>query len=277
MAVKIRTGSNPEDLTVLYQTSVRETYPLHTHENFEFFLVSKGRALHLVNKTAQVVEAGSLVLVRPQDEHCYDYYLTQDFEFYNVGFSPAFFNLADQLYEGALAPLTVLPLPVQVLLTEEKRLSLTERLEELRGMERGPAKRLLRNRTIADTLYLFLENRRQEKVLPDWLVALLDQLAKPEHFTAGLSDLLRMANYSQEHINRGFQRYLHTTPTRYINELRLRYAYGLLISTEDPIVEICARSGFGNLGHFYEQFRRVYGFSPGAARKRKGTSGGEGE
>ena len=273
MAVKIQTKFHTEDMTVLYQTSVRETYPLHTHENFEFFLVSKGRALHLVNKTAQIVEAGSLVLVRPQDEHCYDYYLTQDFEFYNVGFSPTFFNLADQLYEGALVPLAGLPLPVQISLPEEKRLSLIERLEELRGMERGPAKRLLRNRIIADTLYLFLENRRQEKALPDWLVALLDQIAKPEHFTAGLSDLLKMANYSQEHVNREFQRYLHTKPTRYINELRMRYAYGLLISTEDPIVEICARSGFGNLGHFYEQFRRFYGFSPGAARRKQHSSG----
>ena len=57
---------------VIRQDSVRETYQLHCHDFYEFFLVTKGRALHIVNDTVQTVSRGSLVFVRPDDAHCYD-------------------------------------------------------------------------------------------------------------------------------------------------------------------------------------------------------------
>ena len=61
---------------VIRQDSVRETYQLHCHDFYEFFLVTKGRALHIVNDTVQTVSRGSLVFVRLDDAHCYDYYKT---------------------------------------------------------------------------------------------------------------------------------------------------------------------------------------------------------
>ena len=53
---------------------VGATYPLHTHTFYEYFLVTGGSALHMVNGTSQALSKGSLVLIRPEDAHYYDYY-----------------------------------------------------------------------------------------------------------------------------------------------------------------------------------------------------------
>ena len=127
--------------------------------------------------------------------------------------------------------------------------------------------------TINTVTYCFLTETSQEEdgALPDWLLRVLDDMSKPENFVEGLPHLLRTANYSQEYVNREFQRYLHTTPTRYINEQRLKYAYRLLSTTDMLIVDICEACGFRNLSHFYSRFREYFGCSPSAVRKESGA------
>ena len=71
----------------LQQNSVEETAHMHTHEFFEMFLVTDGQALHLVNDAVQNIQQGDLVLIRPDDCHCYDYYQSFDFRFINIAFS----------------------------------------------------------------------------------------------------------------------------------------------------------------------------------------------
>ena len=71
---------------------VDQTYQRHCHDYYEFFLVTKGRAMHVVNDVYQIVSRGSLVFVRPDDEHCYDYYKSQDFAFFNTGILEPYYS-----------------------------------------------------------------------------------------------------------------------------------------------------------------------------------------
>ncbi len=83
-----KTESSKTRYRFLHQKSVKETAPLHNHEHFyEMFIVTRGRALHLVNETTQYLKRGSLVFVRPSDIHKYDYYKDFDFEFINFSFT----------------------------------------------------------------------------------------------------------------------------------------------------------------------------------------------
>lgn len=55
----------------IYQPLITETFPLHTHDFYEIFLVAEGKAIHEVNGSSQLLSKGSLVYIRPSDTHYY--------------------------------------------------------------------------------------------------------------------------------------------------------------------------------------------------------------
>jgi len=71
-----------------------------------------------------------------------------------------------------------------------------------------------------------------------------------------------------------FSRYFKKATSRsvvdYINEIRLRNARQLLVSSNQSVSEIASASGFNNLSYFNRRFVRAYGMSPGAFRKKTG-------
>ena len=73
-----------DDLVLLHQYRVSETYALHRHEFYEVFYVLRGQALHEMDGSSQVVSEGTLVFIRPDDAHCYKVLNCDDFEFVNV-------------------------------------------------------------------------------------------------------------------------------------------------------------------------------------------------
>ncbi|WMJ22573.1 AraC family transcriptional regulator [Paludicola sp. MB14-C6] len=255
-------------------TSVRQTFPLHTHDFFEFFLVTKGRAIHVVNNVAQVIERGSLVFVRPSDEHCYDYYKTQDFEFYNHGFETEIFDKINMVYDTKADALVNRSVPKHIKVNLAQLHFLEQRFEELLKIPTCEQRRLPLSYLAMEVIYLMLttEDFDQNHLPPDWLIKVLDEMSEPENFIVGLPRLLELCNYSQEHINREFKRYLNITPTKYINELRLQYANDLLEKGDQEIVDVCENCGFHNLSHFYSEFKKYYGFSPNKARKNSENS-----
>ena len=251
------------------QDSVGETYQLHCHDFYEFFLVTKGRALHVVNDTYQIVSRGSLVFVRPDDTHCYDYYKSQDFSFYNSGIPHAYYEKICGYYGSRMQSLDELPVSKHIHISDTLTRRLEEQLSSLRDVQVTPETELQYLLLLSEVMYCFLseDSLWEDGQLPDWLLRVLDEMAHPENFIEGLPRLLCIANYSQEYVNREFQRYLHTTPTRYINEQRLKYAHHLLCTTDMLIVDICEACGFHNLSHFYSRFREYFGCSPTAVRK----------
>lgn len=65
-----------------------------------------------------------------------------------------------------------------------------------------------------------------------------------------------------------------TTFVRYLNEIRISYAKKQLIGGNRKISAICLDSGFRNLSHFIEQFRRSTGLTPSEYRKNFGRPEG---
>ena len=44
-------------------------FGMHSHDFFEFFLVKRGTIHHQVNSRTELLKPGTLVLIRPKDEH----------------------------------------------------------------------------------------------------------------------------------------------------------------------------------------------------------------
>lgn len=97
--------------------------------------------------------------------------------------------------------------------------------------------------------------------LPEWL---LNHLA--EDLT--VSRMAEQANMSERNFRRVFTRTFGTTPTHYLERLRLERARVLLTSTRSSVDRIAGRVGFDNPDSFRRVFRRHYGTSPREYRKR---------
>ncbi len=90
------------------------------------------------------------------------------------------------------------------------------------------------------------------------------------HFTQELTVSALAARFfvSPCHLTHSFKEQVGYSPKQYIRLLRLSYAKELLESTDLPVNEIAARSGFGDLNNFIRAYRQCYGAPPGKWRRQ---------
>lgn len=82
-----------------------------------------------------------------------------------------------------------------------------------------------------------------------------------------VEEMSEQAALSPFHFIRQFRRVFRQTPHQYIMRLRIDKAKYLLRSTDLPITEICAMTGFQSLGSFSSLFSKQAGLSPSAYRE----------
>lgn len=73
---------------------------------------------------------------------------------------------------------------------------------------------------------------------------------------------------SQRECYRVFQECLHTTPTAYLQNVRLQAACKLLIETDASMTDIAQRCGLGSSSYFGAQFRAALGCTPTSYREK---------
>lgn len=90
-----------------------------------------------------------------------------------------------------------------------------------------------------------------------------------ENYTQNIS-LQRLAaslGYSYDYFHHEFKAQMHISPTRYIIDLRLRKAEGLLSSSDLSCTEIAYQCGFSTSAQFSTMFRARFGVSPSDLKK----------
>jgi AraC-like DNA-binding protein len=91
------------------------------------------------------------------------------------------------------------------------------------------------------------------------------------NYTRGLTidRLATTANLSPFHFIRAFRAAFGQTPHQYLRDQRLAHAKELLVTTPQPVTEICDQIGFQSLGSFSSLFRRVTGETPAEFRAKR--------
>jgi AraC-like DNA-binding protein len=84
----------------------------------------------------------------------------------------------------------------------------------------------------------------------------------------GNDDVARAAGISTARLHALFQQWLGQTPGRTLGEIRLERAKDRLARSAEPIVEIALGVGFSEQSAFTRAFRRRFGESPAAYRRR---------
>lgn len=83
-----------------------------------------------------------------------------------------------------------------------------------------------------------------------------------------VADIAAAAFCSERECYRCFRACLHTTPSDYLQNLRLQMASRMLIETSLPVTEVAQRCGLGSSSYFGAQFRQNFGCPPTEYRKK---------
>jgi AraC family transcriptional regulator len=106
--------------------------------------------------------------------------------------------------------------------------------------------------------------------LAPWQLRKIDRYLK-EHLAhpLRLSALAEQINLSVSHFTRSFKASRGLTPHLYIVKLRLDLAQSLMLTTDNPLCNIALACGLADQAHLTKLFRRHFGETPAAWRRRR--------
>ncbi|MCC7205154.1 MAG: helix-turn-helix domain-containing protein [Phycisphaeraceae bacterium] len=254
-----------------------DRYAEHTHDFAEVFWVEHGRGVHQINGRRQMIEAGTLVVIRPADVHAFRGASEEGFTIVNVAFEAGVLTALGERYgsregrwawggEREPAAFTLNAVEVDLLGRWADELAAT----------RDEASKLALDWFLLSALRVTTQGMSAGGSAvpasgadePGWLRRALVQFAQAERLAMGLDELVRLCDRSPEHVNRVVRRCTGGTATELVNRMRLEYAARQLRMTDRPIVEIAMGCGFENLGYFYKRFREQYEVTPRKYRVR---------
>jgi len=250
----------------------------HTHDYFEIFLVDRGSADHFINGSVNGISTGFLCFIRPADVHYYDN-CSRDFRIINIivpetTINALFAFLGEGFEKERLLEATC---PPSVFLDHNEHKALMLELEQIIVyqkimMEKSDSAARINLFSIMIKYFPLRPLAKGSGPIPQWLRWLSLEILKAENFTKGLSALYWLSGKSPEHLSRACKKYLHKTPSKLVNDIRLEHAAKLLVTTDKSILEIHAECGFDSLSYFYHRFKEHSGTSPSLFKK---TSAGK--
>jgi AraC family transcriptional regulator, dual regulator of chb operon len=252
--------------------NVSSTECRHCHDFYEIFLITQGSIIHYVNEKHQLLAAGSMVFIRPEDIHYYGSHNRNECQFINIAFSCSTLKelinyLGDPLQNERFLSADE---PSHVVLAESDKSASIRKLEQLALIPRTDKNqiRTYLRLILADFIFnYFLRDNGSLESVPLWLEQLVTEMKKRENFREGLKQLMKLSDKSSEYLSRMFKKHYKKTPTDFINELRLNYAANMLIHSDTSILDIALDAGFNNLSHFYHLFNKQFHESPLRFRK----------
>jgi AraC-like DNA-binding protein len=93
------------------------------------------------------------------------------------------------------------------------------------------------------------------------------------HRPISLAEIADQARLSVRQCNRVFNRHLRLSPKAFVICQKMAQAGDLLLNTTDPVKHVAAAVGYDDPLRFSAQFKRQYGLSPRAYRRRSQDSG----
>ena len=240
----------------------------HNHAFYEYFFVMSGTALHIYNGEEIVLSKGDLFFIEPDDVHNFKPIDGQDCQWVNVAF-------ASHLIDNAFAYLEIdkngilgagkKPFCVKLsdyslkeFIREHEFLNVIFKLKEELETSLYFKKLLLK---IVGLLII----RHQRHTAQDNYAQLFEMLGNIDSLQVlqeGVPALVRMSGLSHGYLCRVMKERLHTTPSRYITDLRLAYASNLLLNSGQNITDIAGRVGYFSFSHFMRLFKNKYGCTP---------------
>lgn len=204
------------------------------------------------------------MFIRENDSHSLR---GQAFRYSNIAFSGAWMDALRGIAGNDLIDLLInresgVPF---VTVPQSERHELDKHIGKLRGVSRDKRTDLRFSFLLHYVMDRFLfekETSFLDSSMPLWLGELVRSVSEDENFSLTVDQLVKKSCRCAEHVSRSFRKYLNTTPTAFIRNVKLDRASELLKSTNYPVKEICYLCSYENANYFHRQFREKYAMTP---------------
>ena len=262
-----------ENLVVQHETD--NGCELHTHDFFEFVLVVRGEAEHIVDGKSYHTRPGSVVFINFGQTHKI---VSQNTEYYNILITPDYIGsglyreteavreLFSFVYEQGncdqCVNFTGTDITKAISLINELYRETTEKQESWQAVA-------------SDLLHLFLimllRHVRSEKhaILHSQIDEVLDYIKDHYNENFSMAEVSEHFYYNDSYFSRLFKRFTGEGFNAYVNSLKIGEAMQLLENTSLSNEAIADKVGYADIKTFYTQFRKITGTTPGAFRPKK--------
>jgi len=252
----------------------------HSHDFFEFFVITENRLVHTFNGQKLTLTKGCLGLVRPGDTHQLQPFENEKCAHFNLSVSPSLFSTLCSLVSSDLYDRITTQTKVIIYKMNAKEyanfnyvINKAQVSKQELSQKNEPAIMRVLTHTFLLYLHTLLSSLEQttEKVLPDWFTNFLELLNEPEVFNKPLSKIYALSSYSQPRLNTLFRAYTGTTLIDYITKRKISYACNLLKTTNYKILTICDMTGFNSISRFNFVFKSIMNVKPTEYREKNST------
>ena len=247
---------------------------LHSHDYFEIIFSPYQKITHLINGETQILPAGSIIFIRPNDYHDIANPNKSPMEIHFFAFTKKMFheifeflssNTVFPLFmQSRLSPHVVLtPVQVEHLIFQINQMAVNDTI--MHDYQTIQIRCVL---TYIFTTHFIKNYFDIQNKIPDWLVSVRTQMENIENFSMGVNRMAELSNFSQGHLSRMMQKYYGETTIDFINNLRLSYIADGLVNSNQSIISLSCNCGYNNLSWMYTLFKKKYGVSPAKFRKQ---------
>lgn len=241
-------------------------YP-QVHDFYEFTLVTEGEFIMALNDIDQKVTKGDLIFLPPYSIHGKKEKEGSKSTHINVALlDSSVSELCAYLYREDDSKLFGNTARLVHLKENEYEYikSFLDYLSLFKEEETDGAKRHIR-RLLVFIIYDVISPAKElspSSQAPHWFSQLLKKLGEPERLYEGMDYMVAETGKTKEHICRCFEKYIGTTPIKYMNTQRLNWASQMLRYSNKDIGQISRDLGFCSISYFYKLFKSSFGLTP---------------
>lgn len=244
---------------------------LHRHDYFEWFMVETGALRHWTANGQDMLEAGHMVCIRPDDAHALQAVITPcriiNIMFWSQTVARLAENYGDQVSQCAFW--SKRDAPEMIYLEGRDFLRFQNAALTLSFAPRNPLQIDQFILSVASMMQVSAHASIKTSDLPSWVTNTMRAGRRPEIFREGAAGLVKASGRGHETVCRAFRRHLDQSPSEYINHQRMDFAALQLQMTDLSIEQIAQLTGIENLSHFYKLFKNRHGETPKKFRHRR--------
>lgn len=253
--------------------------PLHWHNEMEIIYIKKGRGNVTLDFDNHYVEYGDIIIVLPGQMHGISRLGDYTMEYENIIFAPEMLMSVtqDTLSEEFFTPFMSGKITFNHIISKDSPnynnisgcLNRADKIGE--NFPRGY------KLAIKGALYEFFYELYQVCSLeaPDKSNKNIDRIKDIVKYIEtnydkpiSIAGIAGVAGFSESHFMKFFKTIMGTSFVDYLNDYRLSMASRMLVSSDDKIIDIAAHCGYDNLSYFNRIFKKKYGITPSAYRRK---------
>ncbi|OHX67234.1 helix-turn-helix transcriptional regulator [Flammeovirga pacifica] len=252
----------PSDQFHIARTTIdsSEDLNLHSHDFFEFFYISNGQGIHLINNEEEKLETGSFCFIRDFDIHTFKKASKEELVITNIAIP---IDIVQQYtvryFDGVSLYWTTNESPFKGTFNKEALKELINRVNILLDKPR--------NSLYLDLFMLHLfdilnQKKNIDDEIPNWLIQAIEKFRMPHQLNQGQPGFLELCQRSADHVNRVIKKSYGLTLSELINKERLHYCAKQLAMTNAPLKNIYTAAGYQNHSYFFRVFKKEFGVTP---------------